>query len=287
MHHTAFCRQHGGLRARPSCQQQKTIPYMSVRLAQGLVVPSGSAAAAPALVVPQAFKRDRTVEFDGFQVRQGLRGDPRDATWLLSTVGNGDYDDYDYDDYDDQGPPVPDQWESMDPKYVNGRQVLVNRQIEVKSIRLQGMQKEDMGVMATDEACQIAREEGMDLVMISPDASPPVCRLISFSKYKYEAERATKEKQKASKGVEIKELRMRPVTEPHDYAVKLKQAQAFLAKGAKVKVAMSFSGRELRFKDQGKELMLRFVEDLTTVGKVDGAINFKTSTFSVTMAPNK
>lgn len=80
---------------------------------------------------------------------------------------------------------------------------------------------------------------------------------------------------------------MRPVTEAHDYATKLKQASGFLAKGSKVKVSMSFSGRELRFKDQGKELMLRFVEDLASVGKVDGAINFKTGTFSVTMAPNK
>jgi translation initiation factor IF-3 len=80
---------------------------------------------------------------------------------------------------------------------------------------------------------------------------------------------------------------MRPVTEPHDYAVKLKQAKGFLEKGAKVKVSMAFSGRELRFKSQGKELMLQFVEDLAAVGKVDGAINFKTSTFSVTMAPAK
>ena len=80
---------------------------------------------------------------------------------------------------------------------------------------------------------------------------------------------------------------MRPVTEAHDYAVKLKAATAFLAKGSKVKVSMSFSGRELRFKEQGRELMLRFVEDLASVGKVDGAINFKTSTFSVTMAPGK
>ncbi|KIZ07507.1 Translation initiation factor IF-3 [Monoraphidium neglectum] len=236
----------------------------------------------------RAFKRNRPVDFEGFDFKGGYGPPPTNGTaWLLSTAGVGDeyYDDYD-DNYED-GPPIPDQWDTMEPKYVNDRRVLINKQIESSSLRVQGMDKEDMGVMATDEARQIAREEGVDLVMISPDANPPLARLISFSKFKYEAERATKQRQKASKGVDLKELRLRPVTETHDYAVKLKQAQGFLQKGSKVKVSMAFSGRELRFKDQGKELILRFVEDLTSVGKVDGAINFKTSNFSVTMAPNK
>lgn len=271
------------LGGRPSRQTALAQPP---RLSRGLASPSsGGTLPAAAVVVAGAYKRSRTMEFEGFDLRSPLPPS-RDTAWLLSTAGVGDDDYYDYDEYDD-GTPVPDEWDSMDPKYVNGRQVQVNRQISVAKVRVQGLDREDMGVLASDEARQIAREEGVDLVMISPDASPPVCRLVSFSKYKYEAERAVKQRQKASKGVEIKELRMRPVTEQHDYAVKLKQAQQFLQKGAKVKVAMSFSGRELRFKDQGKQLMLRFVEDLAAVGKIDGAINFKTSTFSVTMAPNK
>jgi translation initiation factor IF-3 len=85
--------------------------------------------------------------------------------------------------------------------------------------------------------------------------------------------------------VDSKELRLRPVTEPHDYNVKLKQAQGFLKKGSRVKLVMTFSGRELRFKDQGKELILKFVEDLASVSKVDGPLNLKTSTFTVTLAP--
>lgn len=258
---------------------------MSVAPLRTATVPAGVLARAPGgCVAARAFKRNRTVEFDGFLDKGAYPSAPRDTAWLLSTVGD-DYYDYD-DDYED-GPPIPDEWDTMDPKYVNDRRVLINRQIEASSVRLQGLDREDMGVMSADEARQISREEGVDVVMISPDASPPVCRLISFSKFKYESERAVKQRQKASKGVDTKELRLRPVTETHDYAVKLKQAQGFLQKGAKVKVSMAFSGRELRFKNQGKELMLRFVEDLTDVGKIDGAINFKTSNFSVTMAPAK
>ncbi|KAI8471574.1 MAG: translation initiation factor IF-3, N-terminal domain-containing protein [Monoraphidium minutum] len=264
-----------GARARVQ-QQQQAFAVMAQ--------PIGARSASVAL---RAYKRGRTAEFEGFEgLRGGYTPPPRDTAWLLSTAGVGeDYYD-DYDDYED-GPPVPDEWDTMEPKFVNDRRVLINKQIDARSVRVQGLDREDLGVMAADEARQIAREEGLDLVMISPDAAPPVCRIISFSKFKYESERATKQKQKASKGVEIKELRLRPVTETHDYAVKLKQAQGFLQKGSKVKVSMAFSGRELRFKDQGKELILRFVEDLTSEGKVDGAINFKTSNFSVTMAPNK
>lgn len=256
----------------------------------------------PAVTPPAAYKRDRqpVTEFDGF--RDGFRDSFRDDyglsnNWrtppggasdlLLGDWGYGDYDEG-YDDYDDFDQQLPDPWENTDPKYVNGKQVLVNLQITAKQLRIQGADKSDMGITPREEAFAIAREEGLDLVLISPDASPPLARLIDFSKYKYEMERATKERQKASsKGQDTKELRLRPVTEEHDYQVKLKQAQGFLSKGARVKLSMSFSGRELRFKDQGKELMLRFVEDLATVGKVDGAISFRTGAFSATLAPKK
>ncbi len=87
--------------------------------------------------------------------------------------------------------------------------------------------------------------------------------------------------------IDTKEVRMRPVTEAHDYQVKLKSASKFLSKGNRVKLSMSFNGRELRFKDQGKELMLKFIEDLGPAARVDGPLNFKTSIYTVMLAPAK
>jgi translation initiation factor IF-3 len=174
-----------------------------------------------------------------------------------------------------------------EPKYLNGKRILANQEITASRLRVQGRDKEDLGVMDFDEAYALAQEAEVDLLMINDQGSPPVVRLITFSKYKYELERSAKQRQKASKGIETKEVRLTPVVEPHDYEVKLKAANSFLAKGNKVKLVMNFSGRQLRFKDQGKELILKFVEDLAGCSKVDGPLNLKTSTFTVTLAPTK
>jgi translation initiation factor IF-3 len=174
-----------------------------------------------------------------------------------------------------------------EPKYLNGKRILANQEITAPKVRVQGREKEDLGVMDFDEAFALAQEAEVDLLMINEQGSPPVVRLINFSTYKYELDRTAKQRQKASKGVETKEVRLTPVVEPHDYQVKLKAANSFLSKGNKVKLVMNFSGRQLRFKDQGKELILKFVEDLAGCSKVDGPLNLKTSTFTVTLAPTK
>lgn len=174
-----------------------------------------------------------------------------------------------------------------EPKFVNGKSVQVNNDIKARQVRLLGVEREDLGVVHIDEARAMAEDEEVDVVLITADADPPVARLIPFSKYKFEMERAAKQRQKAAKTVDMKEVRIRPVTEDHDYQVKLKNAQKFLSKGNKVKLVMTFSGRELRFKEQGRELILKFVEELSVLGKVDGPLNFKAATYSVLMTPLK
>jgi translation initiation factor IF-3 len=200
------------------------------------------------------FVKDAPLGGGGGAQPGGLGGfaDPEDtAAWLLLDMDGALYDDYGAGAEEAAAP------EDREPKYVNGKRVLVNAEITAKQVRVQGVDKgEEVGVLPLDEARALAAAEGVDLVLVSPDADPPVARLVAFGKFKYAAEKATKQRQKASKGVDAKEVRMRPVTEEHDYQVKLKAALAFLKKGAKVKLSMSFSGRELRFKEQGKALML-------------------------------
>lgn len=177
--------------------------------------------------------------------------------------------------------------EDLTPKYVNGRRVLVNSEITASQVRVQDAIKEDLGVMPFDQARETAYSQDVDVVMITEDANPPVVRLIAFSKYKYELEKTAKQKQKASKGPEIKEVKLRPVTEKADYDTKVKQAQKFLSKGAKVKLTMTFSGREMRFKDQGKEMMLKLIEELSTTSKMEAPLALRPSNFSVTLVPLK
>lgn len=187
----------------------------------------------------------------------------------------------------DQWLEVDEEEEDLSPKYVNGRRVLVNREIEAPTVRVQDARKEEVGVMSFDDARDLAIRSQADVVMVNEGGDPPVVRIIEFGKYKFEIERATKQKQKSSKGTETKEVRLRPVTEAHDYEVKVKAAEKFLAKGSKVKLTMQFSGREMRFKDQGKEMMLKLIEDLSNVSKMDAPLSLKPSNFSVTLSPKQ
>lgn len=118
---------------------------------------------------------------------------------------------------------------------------------------------------------QIAAEAGFDLIEISPQANPPVCKVLDFGKYKYEVQKRKNEAKKNQKVVNIKELKIRPAIDTHDYEVKIKQAKKFLAQGDKVKFTMRFKGREMSANDLGKEILNKIIDDLDLVGKVDSA----------------
>ena len=163
----------------------------------------------------------------------------------------------------------------------------INENIKAKQVRLIDANNENRGVVSIDEALAIAEEEGLDLIEISPQANPPVCKVLDFGKYRYEQQKKKNEAKKNQKVVEIKELKLRPMIESHDYEVKLKQAKKFLEQGNKVKLTMRFKGRELSANDKGKQVLARILEDLDDVCKVDSEIKLEGRQMTAVIAPNK
>ena len=148
------------------------------------------------------------------------------------------------------------------------QQYRVNEQIHVREVRIVGDGIEST-VMPTFKAIQLAEQKGVDLVEISPNAQPPVCRLIDYSKFIYQQKKHQKEMKAKQVKVDVKEIRFGPQTDDHDYNFKLKHAQGFLSDGDKVKAYVFFKGRSILFKEQGEVLLLRFAADLEDYGKVE------------------
>lgn len=142
----------------------------------------------------------------------------------------------------------------------------INDAISATSVRLIDAEGEMVGVTSLDEAIRKAEEAGLDLVEVSPEANPPVCKILDYGKFKYEQQKKAAEARKKQKTVDVKEVKIRPTTEDHDYQVKLKNARRFLEKGDKVKVSMRFRGREMAHQDVGMEMMLRLKADLADLG---------------------
>lgn len=147
----------------------------------------------------------------------------------------------------------------------------INREIKAKEVRLINYNGENLGVVSVHEALKIAEEVGLDLIEISPQVNPPVCKVLDYGKYKYEMQKKKNEAKKNQKVVSIKELKLRPMIETHDYEVKLKQAKKFLSQGDKVKFTMRYKGREMSANDMGKDILNKLIEDLEGLCKVDSA----------------
>jgi len=134
---------------------------------------------------------------------------------------------------------------------------LVNERIRAKSVRLIDENGKQMGIKPTNEAIEIAKERELDLVEVSPEANPPVCKLLDYGKYKFEQEKKKKESKKRQKNVKLKEIRMQPKIEEHDLAFKTKHIREFLESGFKVKVTIRFRGRELAHTELGRDVLDR------------------------------
>ena len=145
----------------------------------------------------------------------------------------------------------------------------INQRIRVKEVRLIGPEGEQIGVINTQDALQKAEESGLDLVEVAGQTSPPVCRIMDYSKYKYEQEKKEKEARKHQKTIHLKEIKIKPNIEEHDYQVKLHHLKRFLARGDKAKLTMIFRGREMSHLDIGKKVMNRMIADLNEVGEVE------------------
>ena len=144
-----------------------------------------------------------------------------------------------------------------------------NNRINSPEVQVIASSGENLGIISTNKAISMAKEEGLDLIEIAPNAKPPVCKIIDMGKYKYDAQKKANKAKKKQKIVLLKEIKLRPVTEVHDYTFKIKNAQKFIAKGDKVKFTIRFKGRELQHSSLGNELMDKIKQDMEPVGRVE------------------
>ena len=168
----------------------------------------------------------------------------------------------------------------------NKPQHRINEQIRCREVRIVGDDVESE-VMPTRQAIQLAQQKGVDLVEISPNAVPPVCRLINYSKFLYQQKKRQKELKAKQVKIEVKEIRFGPQTDEHDYNFKLKHAKEFLSEGDKVKAYVFFRGRSILFKEQGEVLLLRFANDLEEYGKVEQMPVLEGKRMIIFIAPKK
>jgi len=145
----------------------------------------------------------------------------------------------------------------------------INDRIRAREVQVINSDGKNLGTITTKEAIEIARQEGLDLIEISPNANPPVCKIIDIGKYKYDAQKKANKAKKKQRIMNLKEIKLRPVTETHDYNFKIKNAQKFLEKGDKVKFTVRFKGREMQHTDLGNKLMDRIINDMVSIGKVE------------------
>jgi len=144
-----------------------------------------------------------------------------------------------------------------------------NERIRAPQVQVISSDGQNLGTLNTQEAINIAKQEGLDLIEISPNANPPVCKIIDIGKYKYDLQKKANKAKKKQKIISLKEIKLRPVTDIHDYNFKIKNAQRFLEKGDKVKFTVRFKGREMQHTHLGQDLMKRIINDTINIGKVE------------------
>jgi translation initiation factor IF-3 len=144
-----------------------------------------------------------------------------------------------------------------------------NERIKALDVQVIGSDGNNLGVMQLKQAIHQAKEEGLDLIEISPNANPPVCKIMDMGKYKYDLQKKANQAKKKQKVVSLKEIKLRPGTEIHDYNFKIKNAKKFITKGDKVKFTVKFKGREMQHVDLGRDLMKRIIDDTKDIGKVE------------------
>lgn len=163
----------------------------------------------------------------------------------------------------------------------------VNEEITSRTCRLIGVDGSQMGLFGVKDALRIAREQGMDLVEIAPNAEPPVCRVLDYSKYRYEQDRKAKAARKNQVRVEVKEMKFRPKIDVGDYETKKNHVLRFLKKGARVKITIMFRGREMAHPEQGRMVLDRLAEDLKAVATVDQPPLMEGRNMHMTVSPIK
>jgi len=162
----------------------------------------------------------------------------------------------------------------------------INHRIRSLDVQVISSGGENLGILPIKKAIEIAKGESLDLIEISPNANPPVCKIMDIGKYKYDMQKKASKAKKNQKTVNLKELKLRPGTEIHDYNFKIKNAKKFLTKGDKVKFTVKFKGREMQFTQQGRDLMNRIIEDTKDLGKVELNPKFEGKQMIMIIQPN-
>ena len=162
-----------------------------------------------------------------------------------------------------------------------------NELIHAREVRVIGAEGEQLGILQRNEAIAMAREIGCDLVEVSSNATPPVCRIMDYGKFKYEQQKKKQDAKKRQTVVQVKEIKVRPKTDEHDYETKLKHIRSFLEDGDRCKVTVFFRGREIVHKDRGIEILERIVKDLEDVGKVEQEPRAEGRTLQMLVVPKK
>ena len=150
-----------------------------------------------------------------------------------------------------------------------------NERIRALDVQVIGSDGKNLGAMQIKKAIELAKQEGLDLIEISPNANPPVCKIMDMGKYKYDLQKKANQAKKKQKTVSLKEIKLRPGTETHDYNFKIKNAKKFISKGNKVKFTVKFKGREMQHTDLGKDLMNKIIDDTKDVSKVESKPKFE------------
>ena len=164
----------------------------------------------------------------------------------------------------------------------------INENIRANKVRVVIDGEGQKGILPIDDALDLARGRGLDLVEVAPEANPPVTKIMDYGKYRYEQQKKAKEQRKKQAGQgELKEVRFRPRTDDHDYDFKLKHAREFIEKGNKVKAWVQFRGRDIIYKDQGLDMLQRFTEDLSDIAKVDQPPTMEGRRMTTMLTPGK
>ena len=150
-----------------------------------------------------------------------------------------------------------------------------NERIRALDVQVIGSEGNNLGAMPLNKAIELAKQENLDLIEISPNANPPVCKIMDMGKYKYDLQKKANLAKKKQKVVSLKEIKLRPGTEAHDYNFKIKNAKKFISKGDKVKFTVKFKGREMQHTDLGKDLMNRIIEETKDIAKIESKPKFE------------
>ncbi|MCG6856628.1 MAG: translation initiation factor IF-3 [Salaquimonas sp.] len=162
-----------------------------------------------------------------------------------------------------------------------------NSEIRVPQIQLIDAEGQNRGILDTDEALAIAEQAGLDLVEIAPNNNPPICKILDLGKYKYQAQKKASEQRKKQKTQEVKEIKMRPNIDVHDYEVKMRSVKKFLEEGDKVKLTMRFRGREMAHQELGLEVLMKARDEIAEISKVESEPKMEGRQMMMVVAPAK